>query len=122
MRLGRPQNRSPAPKGELMNLAEFNTFTQSHQNGLYICDLSANENRPCRSFRSHGSVKFTNVLVSGNARSISFTNPVSSLVLSGVIHIQKIDGERGAVHFTITCKDDYKGEQYDEKILWIPTP
>lgn len=105
-----------------MNLAEFNIFIQNHKNGVYICDLSVHDHRPCRAYRSKGSVKFNKVRISGNGRSIAFTNPVAALVLSGIIHIQKVDGENGAVHFTITCKDDYQGGKYDEKIIWVPAP
>ena len=103
-----------------MDLSEFDAFVKDN-NGKGYYGFSTLINHTATSLE-HFVVKFNYVFVNGQAKAISFSNPVISIRLDGVTHIERTDLDSGEVQFEITCEDNLinNGGKYVEKIIWVP--
>ena len=103
-----------------MDLSEFDAFVKdNNSNGYYGFSTLINY---AATSKEHFVIKFNYVFVNGEARSISFSNPVIAIRLDGITHIDRIDLDSGRVQFNITCEDNLinDGGKYVEKIIWVP--
>lgn len=103
-----------------MDLSEFDVFAKDHSlNGYYGFSNLINH---AATSKENLVVKFNYAYVNGQARSISFSNPVMAVRLEGITHIERADLDSGEVRFDITCEDNLinDGGKYVEKIIWVP--
>ncbi len=63
------------------------------------------------------NTEFDHVSIYGSTRSIVFSNPVVTFSLNGIIHTEKTELENGSIRFDFTCRDEFTGVEYYEKVI-----